>query len=137
MTGCIIGSFRKYYQDIVKIIENFEEAGIEILSPKISSIINPGDEFVILASDDENLSKEQIQSKVFENERNSDFVYVWDPDGYIGRTTCYEMGCINTHGDKPVFYKERPKDIPITIKDEDILSVDEVIKKVLAKENLN
>lgn len=135
MTGCIIGSFRKYYQDIVSIIELFEQSGIRILSPKISHIINPDEEFVVLASDDAKLTKEQIQAKVFENERKADFVYVWDPDGYIGRTTCYEIGRIVERGDKPIYYKERPKDIPIGIKEEFILSVDQVIAKVVSKDN--
>ncbi len=34
MTGCIIGSFRKYYDNIVSAIHIFEKSGHTILSPK-------------------------------------------------------------------------------------------------------
>lgn len=127
MTGCIIGSFRKYYDDIVTVIEEFEQNGVRILSPKVSTIINPGDEFVILASDNAELTKEQIQAQVFENEKKSDFVYVWNPEGYLGRTTCYEIGRIVERGDKPIYYKDVPKDLPIVIDEANILEVSELI----------
>jgi len=49
---CVIcGSFRKFYAEVVKTISIFEHRGIKVLSPTKSKIINPGEPFVILESD--------------------------------------------------------------------------------------
>lgn len=129
MKVCIIGSFRKFYDEIVAVIHEFEQAGIEVSSPKASCVINPGADFVILASDNKELTPEQIQIKVFENERESDFVYVWNPGGYLGQTTCYEIGRIQADN-KPIYFKEKPNGIIITgVKDEHIMSVKDLIEK--------
>lgn len=126
MKGCIIGSFRKYYDDIVDAIGLFNKAKIEILSPKISKIINPTEEFVILESDDRNLSNEDIQLLVFHRAFRSDFIYVWDPDGYIGKTTCYEIGRM-IDKDIPIYYLERPLDVPIYVSESSIISVEQFV----------
>ena len=128
--GCIIGSFRKHYNGIVNAIEQFNAAGIEILSPKKSTIINPEADFVRLASDDGEKTESEIQAQVFEHERHSDFVYVWNPDGYIGRTTCYEIGRIIERG-TPIFYKERPLDLPLDVPSNNILDLTEIIKMII------
>ncbi|GGP41996.1 hypothetical protein GCM10010185_11600 [Saccharothrix coeruleofusca] len=45
---------------------------------------------------------------------SSDFVYVVNPGGYIGRTTAYELGRVHERG-MAVYYAEPPKDIPIEV----------------------
>jgi hypothetical protein len=127
--GCIIGSFRKYYSEIVDVIEEFNKAGIEILSPKKSTILNPDADFVRLASDDAKKTEFEIQAQVFEHESHSDFVYVWNPNGYIGRTTSYEIGRIIQRG-TPIFFKEKPLDLPLDVPSNDILNVEEIIKMI-------
>lgn len=127
--GCIIGSFKKYYTtDIVGLIEKFNENGIDILSPQKSVIVDPNADFVILESDDQRMPEHEIQAKVFEQEKDSDFVYVWDPDGYVGRTTCYEIGRISERG-TPIYYKEKPIDIPLKIPVDRIVDVENIINK--------
>lgn len=45
---------------------------------------------------------------------NADFVYVYDKNGYIGKTTCYEIGfCFSKK--KPIFFYEMPDDLPIPV----------------------
>ena len=51
MTCSIIGSFRKYYPDVKRIIEVLSANEIIILSPKISNIVGPDVEFVIFEND--------------------------------------------------------------------------------------
>ena len=47
----ISGSFRKHYKEICVMIRNFESQGIQVLSPRHSVVINPGEDFVLLETD--------------------------------------------------------------------------------------
>lgn len=51
MKVSIIGSFRKYYDEIKKIIMLLNKNNIEVLSPKFSNITHSVEDFVIFASD--------------------------------------------------------------------------------------
>ncbi|KKR07371.1 MAG: MazG nucleotide pyrophosphohydrolase [Candidatus Peregrinibacteria bacterium GW2011_GWC2_39_14] len=88
----IIGSFRKHYSQIVETINFFHANNIEVLSPKISTILNPEDEFVIFDYDPRDADIRQIEDKVLEKMHNTDFVYIVNPDGYIGQSTSFEIG---------------------------------------------
>ena len=46
----VSGSFRKHFEGISKVIKEFEDLDIQVLSPQPSKIINPDHEFTILAS---------------------------------------------------------------------------------------
>lgn len=114
MNITIIGSFRKYYKDICNVIDIFEENKINVLSPKKSYITDEKDGFVILDSDQKGLKPYIIQEHVFVNISNSNFIYVWNPNGYLGNSTCFEIGKI-MEMKKPLFFKEIPKDLPIQV----------------------
>jgi len=72
----IIGSFRKHYKEILRIIDIFHNAGVKVFSPKKSFIINPKDEFVIFDYDPKNKSKREIEDAVLKKIHNVDFVYL-------------------------------------------------------------
>lgn len=122
----IIGSFRKYYEETCKLIDLFEQKGVEVMSPKKSFIVDDIDGFVVLNTDERNQRPFIIQEHVFENIKISKLVYVWNPEGYLGNSTCYEIGKVMEMG-KPILFKEIPKDLPIRIEDDMIKSIDEVI----------
>jgi hypothetical protein len=125
MNVTIIGSFRKYYDEICTVIEMFEQNEIRVLSPKISRIVENLDGFVILKSDNSD-NPQEIQQRVFDNIDLSDYVYVWNPDGYVGVTTAYEIGRIAEKG-IDIYYKEKVKDLPIYVPDEKILAPEQFI----------
>lgn len=129
MTGCIIGSFRKYYAEILQIIELFETNSHTILSPKYSNISRDEDGFVILASDADGLSHIDIQTMVFHRAFRSDFVYVWNPHGYVGKTTCYEIGRL-VERRIPLYYKEYPTDVPIYVPTGSVIPAKDFIEYV-------
>lgn len=129
MTGCIIGSFRKYYDEVLDVIQVFQKSGHQILSPKTSNIIRNDDGFVILASDNSEFTHIDIQTMVFHRVFRSDFVYVWNPEGYVGKTTCYEIGRI-LERKIPLYYKEMPTDVPIYVPQGSVLSVEDFINYV-------
>ena len=110
----IIGSFQKYYNEILDVICLFKENGIYVSSPKESFIRDKIDGFVIFDSDEKGLTPSEIQMITLERIVNSDAVYVYNPGGYIGRTTCYEIGvCLVKR--KPLFFYDIPIDLPIPI----------------------
>ena len=127
MIGSIIGSFRKYYNDILNIIECFEEVGIKVLSPKKSYVIDPNEEFVYLNSDRSNYCPVEIQLITFHRILRSDFVYVWNPNGYIGRTTCYEIGRI-IEKNIPIYFKNIPNDLPLFLHETSIIEPGDFVK---------
>lgn len=121
MVISIIGSFRKHFADIQNVISLFERQGHTVLSPKCSHIVGEDDGFVILSTDNPRYSPIDIQTMVFHRAFRSDFVYVWNPEGYIGKTTCYEIGRL-TERRIPLFYKEYPLDVPIYIPKGSVIS---------------
>lgn len=126
MKGCIIGSFRKYYDDILTAICIIEKNGHSILSPKKSKIIRNKEGFVILASDNSNYSEIDIETIVLHRLFQSDFIYVWNPNGYVGKTTCYEIGRATEH-DIPIYYSNYPKDIPLYIPKGSVINLNDFV----------
>ena len=107
----ISGSFRKHFEGIKSKIAEFESLGVEVLSPKSSAIVNPNEQFAILATDQTNDPK-QLEENHLLAIKESDFLYVFNPDGYIGLSTAMEMGYAKALG-KPIISKEEPQDVTL------------------------
>lgn len=110
----LVGSFRQHYAQVVRAAKIFAAAGLTVRSPVISRIVNPGGEFPRFESDPPLSSDHHIQAATFEKIFSSDFVYVVAPDGYVGRTTSYELGRVHERG-IPVYFSGPPKDLPIDV----------------------
>lgn len=124
-TVSIIGSFRKpdHYQIIKKAVLSFQKEGLIVLSPKGSSIRKSVDKFVIFDSDDQDLIPWEIQMITLDKIIHSDVVYVCNVNGYIGRTTCYEIGfCLSRR--KPLYFLNAPADLPIMVTPDRIMDID-------------
>jgi len=102
MKGTISGSFRKFYQEICNTYEIFEQNGITILSPRNSKIINPTEDFVILETDSKELGIKELEDMHLEAIANSDFLYLVNPNSYIGDSGKFEMGF--AHGNSVPIY---------------------------------
>ena len=113
MHKCVVsGSFRKYYAQIASAVRVFRKHGIDVLSPQVSRIVNPGEEFAILESDLHDLKApviRHIEGKVLERIRLCDFLYVCNPKGYIGLSTVMEIGYALACG-KHIVVLEEPSD---------------------------
>jgi hypothetical protein len=110
----IIGSFRRYYRDVLNAIAIFEAVGCAVSSPASSWLIDADAEFVRFASDPPDCDDVEIQFRALRNILKSDAVFVVCPDGYVGRTTCYEIGRIHDRG-IPLFFSHPPCDLPIPV----------------------
>lgn len=113
----IIGSFQKYYQEICEVIKILKENNLYVISPSGAKITGKIDDFVIFKTDCSAYTPAEIQMITLEKIMKADAVYVYNPNGYIGKTTSYEIGfCFSRK--KPVYFYKPPQDLPIPINDE-------------------
>ena len=126
-TLAIIGSFRKHYDEIRELIQHFSKSGILVTSPKYSTITHSREDFVVFESDDNDLSNAEIQLVTLGNILSADIVYVYNPEGYIGKTTSYEIGiCTTLH--KKIYYFAKPVDLPVVFVNSQIVDKDSISK---------
>jgi hypothetical protein len=117
----IIGSFRQHYEPVRSAIATFSEAGFIVTSPLGDDVVKPGINFVRFTSDDTRLDDATVQTIALHRILGADFIYVVAPFGYVGRTTCYEIGRV-VQARKPVLFSERPTDLPVRVPDSHVLS---------------
>ena len=110
----VIGSFRQHYDRVLGAVHTFRDAGWTVTSPLGTEIIELGIEFVRFTSDRPVWDDPTVQSIALHRILRADLVYVVAPDGYVGRTTCYEIGRI-VQANRPLFFSEHPKDLPLAV----------------------
>lgn len=91
LVAVIIGSFRKHLSEIIRIKEQLEKFGVNVLSPIDESVVNPDDEFILFKTDQVTDPK-LLQDGVFTKIKRSTFVVVANINGYIGRAGTLEIG---------------------------------------------
>lgn len=128
----LIGSFRQHYADVMRAAEVFLTAGMEIRSPAMSRIVNPGDNYVRFESDPPTSSDYHIQAETFERIFSSDLVYVVAPQGYVGPTTNLELGRL-WERDIPTYFSEPPVDLPVTIPADSVLDPQSLVERLSIK----
>jgi len=102
----ISGSFHKFLKEIKQIIEEFEENNINVLSPKLSNIKSTENKFIMFEHNKKKPPKE-IEINHFKSIQQSDFLYVVNPQGYIGNSCAMEIGFALANN-IPVFTYEHP-----------------------------
>jgi len=55
------------------------------------------------------------------------------PEGYVGRTTCYEIGRI-VQAARPLYFSQRPKDLPLYVPNGYIVGQDQLARMILGTE---
>ena len=125
----IIGSFKQHYPKIYGVVRALHELGLQVTTPKGSHILEEGIDFVRFDTDFPSYDDPTIQSITLHRLLEANFVYVVAPRGYIGRTTCYEIGRL-FHACMPVYFSAPPKDLPITLPESHILPLNQLILKI-------
>jgi hypothetical protein len=110
----IIGSFRHHYDEVCRAAEVFASSGLRVASPTISRIVNPGADFVRFEVDPVGSTDAELQEQALARILAADVVYVVAPGGYVGRTTCYELGVVCAFS-VPLYFSEIPTDLPIAV----------------------
>lgn len=115
-TISVIGSFKQHNEEIQRICGLFRGVDVTVTSPQGGDVIEEGVDFVRFHSDPPHASDATIQSVALHRILRSDLVFAVLPNGYIGRTTCYEVGRI-LQAKKPIYFSEHPLDFPVHIPD--------------------
>lgn len=136
MSKCVIlGSFRKHYKDILTVIESFKQVGIKVLSPAASRVANPGEEFAVLQSDLTSwprIEVRRIEDRVLGRLEQCDFVYVCNPNRYIGLTVAFEVGYAKAKG-IPVFSMYPINDVTLGQYVDRVMPVEETIDFIVGR----
>lgn len=126
----VIGSFRKHYNSVLEAIEVFQTAGLEVTSPLGSDVLEPGIPFVRFTTDSTSDDDPTVQSVTVRRIFQAELVYVVAPSGYIGRTTCYEIGRL-IEAEIPIYFSHIPDDLPIFVPSEFVLDPVHVVELFL------
>jgi hypothetical protein len=124
-TVAIIGSFKQHYKPVLDVWSLFRSRGYVITSPKGDPVIEEGIPFVRFTSDPVAEDDAAVQTIALHRILRADFVYVVAPGGYVGRTTCYEIGRIIQAG-RPIYFSAQPNDLPLCIPPQRIRTAQEI-----------
>ena len=56
-------------------------------------------------------------------------MFVVAPGGYVGRTTCYEIGRI-IQENRPLYFSESPQDLPLYVPKSHVFALDSLIRQL-------
>ncbi|GAA1873712.1 hypothetical protein [Asanoa iriomotensis] len=130
MQVAIIGSFKQHYSAVREALASFRRAGIEVTTPKGAEIQEEGIAFVRFHSDPPEWDDSTVQTIALHRILRADAVYVVAPGGYVGRTTCYEIGRI-FQAARPIYFSEHPDDLPVAIPGTHIVAPIDLVKLIL------
>ncbi len=87
----ISGSYRKHLKEMYLIKDSLNKNGIDVLAPVSESVLNPGEEFVLLDMDPVG-DHRILQDSIFAKMRQSSFLVVANKEGYLGKAALIEIG---------------------------------------------
>lgn len=90
LTCAVSGSFRRFLDDVRSAIRELRALGVRVLSPPSTEVAGELDGFVMLKGDRGDPSV--IEQAHLQGIARSDFLYVVNPEGYIGRSASLEIG---------------------------------------------
>ena len=130
---CVVhGSFRKHLPEIRQAIEVFESAGIEVLAPALPDVTTEIDGFVRFEGEEKKDARliELLYLRQLKRLGQEGFSYFVDPEGYIGKTTSYELGIAQVTN-VPCFFSTRPTDHPVYVHKNSVLSPEDLSAYIL------
>lgn len=110
MKVVISGSFRKHLQGIIKLKEELEDRGIEVIKPnrvkKINNLENPN---FVKFEGEELMNPIQLEFEYIQAIKKCDAHIIYNKDSYIGRKSALEFGASICSGKQArVYLFERP-----------------------------
>jgi hypothetical protein len=120
MRAAVIGSFRQHYDDVCAAVATLRTLDIHVTTPKGAEVLEAGIPFVRFRSDPEEWDDPTVQTVALHRILRADAVYVVAPGGYVGRTTCYEVGRV-IQADRPIYFSTAPDDLPLAVPEDKIV----------------
>ena len=130
----VIGSFRRFYPQILDAMAAFARESLAVTSPTGAAITREG-EFVRFASDPQDWSNREVQTATLVKMFAADIVFAVAPGGYVGRTTCYEIGRL-CQARKPVVFSDVPHDLPIACPATHVMPAAALARRLAAGETI-
>lgn len=107
----LCGSFNRFGDLLSETIARFEDLGIRVLSPRSGEVESVHQNFAFLKGD-ASRDKRLTEDAHLEAIRNSDFVWIINTDGHLGKSLAFEMGFAHSLG-KRIFSASDLEDDPI------------------------
>lgn len=104
----VSGSFHRHLSTIYADVACLIDVGVEVLSPADPRLVDAFGEFVFVASDRVR-TLQVVQQRHFEAIRQSEFLWLVCPDGYVGASAAMEVGVAVSEG-VPVVAQASPND---------------------------
>jgi NTP pyrophosphatase (non-canonical NTP hydrolase) len=130
ISATISGSFNKDLDEIRKKVQQFQQKGVKILSPKLSKVVSRRKGFVRLEEDKG--TPGEIESKHLHAILQSDFLYVVNPGGHIGTSVAFEAGYALSKN-IPVYSLETPEDVALSSLIESRKRIDTIKREITAR----
>jgi hypothetical protein len=105
----VSGSFTRHLAEIQRSVAELKARGVRVLSPEQPTIVDALDGFLFVASD-RHRSVKLVQDRHLASIANSDFLWLENPDGYVGQSAALELGFALASG-IPVFSNSLPNDL--------------------------
>jgi hypothetical protein len=124
LKACVSGSFYKFKPEIDLAIEELNDHGVTVLSPTKGwlykppqRIFNPKEDKFRPLPSEVGMGIKEIEDDFLRSIKKSDFLYVINPQGYVGNAVCLEIGFAIGNG-IPVFLQQEID--PLTIEDSEV-----------------
>lgn len=105
----VSGSFHRHIGAIQRVVEEFNSAGVVVLSPSDPRVVDEFGEFLFVASDLRR-SVRGVQNRHLAAVSSSDLLWLECPDGYVGPSAAFEIGYAMSEG-VPVYASTPPGDL--------------------------
>jgi hypothetical protein len=92
----VSGSFRRHLTAISNAVQEFTDRGVRVLSPADPRVVAAQGDFVFVASDRVR-SVRLVQDRHLASVKESDFLWLVSPDGYVGQSASLELGYAVAH----------------------------------------
>jgi NTP pyrophosphatase (non-canonical NTP hydrolase) len=102
------GSYRKGFEALRSTYEELLDLGCDVLSPSNVTAIREVNGFVYMAGE-ESQTPDSIENRHLDAIQKASFIWLHDPEGYVGPTASLEIGFASAVG-VPIFAKEPVKD---------------------------
>jgi hypothetical protein len=104
----VSGSFHRHISAIQDVVREFQEKGVEVLSPAEPQVVDRVGSFLFVASD-RHRSIRLVEDRHLASILESDFLWLVTPDGYVGQSACLELGSAVAVG-TPIYTNCLPPD---------------------------
>ena len=111
LTATVSGSFHRHLAAIQTAVDELAALGVRVLSPRDPRVVDARGDFLFVASDRVR-SVLLVEDRHLECIKASDFLWLINPDGYVGQSAALELGFAVANA-VPIFSVDIPYDLTI------------------------